>query len=115
MHKRNKPTLLKKSSHGFAIVETVIILLVVAVVGFAGYKVDQRHHKSTLAAESSQGSGTTPAAINSQLQDINSTLAQQNATESNADSQSTSSDTSAATSANDAASNLGVAYNESSF
>ncbi len=51
------------SQRGFSIVETLIVLVVVAALGFVGYKVYARQHSATTTASNSQSAGSATADV----------------------------------------------------
>lgn len=58
---------------GFSVVETLIVVVVLAALGFVGYKVYQRQHDNTSTTASSQSAGSATANDVASAPSINST------------------------------------------
>ncbi len=110
---------MKKSEKGFSVIDTLIVLIVVAFVGATGWMVYKNHHKAGLASTSNSTSASQaaslPPALPGTIQAVDNITTESTNSSSTIDSQYTNSDQSAALSSNGAASNLGGSYNESSF
>ena len=51
---------MKKSEKGFSVIETLIVLIVVAFVGATGWMVYKNHHKAGLASTSNSANISKP-------------------------------------------------------
>ncbi|GEM_PF-3112623 len=52
---------MKKNQKGFGAVEAMLVLVIVVLVGVAGYMVYKNHHKTTTTASSANSTRTTPS------------------------------------------------------
>lgn len=96
---------------GFSAIETVLIVVIVALIGGLGYWVyHQRQTKKTTASQSVQTAKSSAAS-----DQVDSLLQQDADDESNIDARHESSEQTTAQSADSAASNIGGAYNETNF
>lgn len=103
---------------GFAVVEAVLVLVIVAGVIGAGAYVYSAHHKKSTDTEASvtNTSSTTQAVpLNGTTSSIDQLTQQDAQSEANVDKSADAQSQSAATSANAAASNVGGAYNENNL
>lgn len=63
----------RTNQNGFSIVEVLLVLVVVAVLGFVGYKVYSRQHDSSATTASSQSTGSATANDVASAPDVKST------------------------------------------
>lgn len=61
------------TQHGFSILETLIVLVVVAALGFVGYKVYARQHDGNTTASTSQANSSSKANDVAKAPDIKTT------------------------------------------
>ncbi|HUY85365.1 MAG TPA: hypothetical protein VMU97_02510 [Candidatus Dormibacteraeota bacterium] len=102
-------------SAGFAIVETLLVLIILAaIVGVGAYVVRQKHNaNSTLG--STGGTATSVKAPSGTTTGIDQLTQQDAQTEAGIDSAADSGAQQSATSANSAVNNVGGAYNETNL
>lgn len=109
-----KATSKRDKSAGFAIVETLLILIILAaIVGVGAYVVRQRNNANNTFGTGS--ASTAKKASDGTTARINQLTTQESQTESNIDSSADTGTQQASTSANGAASNVGGAYSETNL
>jgi Tfp pilus assembly protein PilX len=102
-----------KHQTGFSVIEGLLIIIVVGFLGATGWMVYHNNHKTSLTSAGS--TAALPAASPGTIQAVDNITTQAANGTSSIDGQYTNTDQSAASSSDTAASNLGGAYNESSF
>lgn len=102
---------------GFAVVEAVLVLVIVAgVIGAGAYVYSTHHKKSTTDASLTSSSSTNQAVpLNGTTSSINQLTQQDAQVEGNVDKSADAQSQATAASANTAASNVGGAYNENNL
>lgn len=112
---------MRKSTHGFSVVELLIVIVVLVLAGGAAYFTYQRIHKAATTPSSMASSGSNAAITTANTASQGTTASIDNLDNQEIDSdnsltsQFTTTDQSNAQSTNSAATNLGGAYNEASF
>jgi Tfp pilus assembly protein FimT len=112
---------MRRSDQGFSTVETLLVLVVIATITGLGFWVYRQNHTKTTANSSNSsvaGSTSSPATTSAApgtTASIDSLTTQDVNSEQSIDSKYSNNDQTNAASANAAASNLGGAYDETSF
>lgn len=104
----------KGRAQGFAVVETLLILVIIAgIVGIGAYVLRQKNNaNSTLSSSTAPAVTSAPAGTTAAIDQLTQQDAQ---AETSVDSAADAAAQQAATSANSAVSNVGGAYNETSL
>lgn len=104
-----------KRQQGFAIVETALIIVIIAVIVGVGYWVVKQRNKNNLNSSSSMSNTSKITAAAGTTASIDQLTQSDSKAEAAIDQKYEASEQSAVTSTNTALNNLGGAYNESSY
>lgn len=106
-------------SNGFAVVEAILALVIVAGVLGAGAYVYSKHHKANTTANASNTATTTAssqaAPLNGTTNSVQQLMQQEVQSETSADSSADAQNMQTVTNVNSAATNVGGAYNENTL
>lgn len=103
-------------SAGFAVVEALLILVILAaIVGVGAYVVRQKHNANSTLGSGTGGNSTSTKAPAGTTTSIDQLTQQDAQTEAGVDAAADNSTQQTSTSANGAASNVGGAYNETNL
>lgn len=110
----------QEGSNGFAVVEAILILVIVAGVLGAGAYVYSKHHKANTTANAANAATTTTASsqaepLNGTTNSVQQLMQQEVQSETSADSSVDAQNMQTVTNVNSAATNVGGAYNENTL
>ena len=109
----------QEGSDGFAVVEVVLILVIVAGVLGAGAYVYSKHHKVNTTATTANTATTTASSqsvpLNGTTNSVQQLMQQEIQSETSADSSADAQNMQTVTNVNSAATNVGGAYNENTL
>lgn len=109
----------QEGTSGFAVVEAVLVLVIVAGVLGAGAYVYSKHHKASTTATTSNTATTTASSqavpLNGTTNSVQQLMQQEVQSEASADNSADAQNMQTVTNVNSAATNVGGAYNENAL
>lgn len=109
----------QEGSNGFAVVEVILILVIVAGILGAGAYVYSKHHKANTTANTSNTATTTASSqsvpLNGTANSVQQLMQQEVQSEASSDNSADAQNMQTVTNVNSAATNVGGAYNENAL